>query len=132
MVGSSHLESYTLRLRGIRFHAHIGASREEREVLQELLVDVDVELPLAQLPELDQVESVLSYDLLANLVVEEGLLQPYRLLETYAARVVARLLRESPAERVRVAVTKSRVPTRHPVDAAVVELVGRAQRSSNP
>ncbi|MGH7270666.1 MAG: dihydroneopterin aldolase, partial [Polyangiaceae bacterium] len=60
---------------------------------------------------------------IANLVVEAGLAEPYRLLETYAQVLVARLLAETPAMRVRIAATKLRVPTSHSVDRAIVELL---------
>lgn len=116
-------QSYSLRLRGIRFQGHIGASREERAVAQEILVDVDVHLPVQMLPKLDALEEVLSYDLVACCVVDAGVAQPYRLLETYVDRVATSLLEQTRALSVRVAATKRHVPTTHPVDSAIVEVV---------
>lgn len=116
------LRSYTQRLRGIRFQGHVGASIEERAVRQEIIVDVDVELPLSTMPCNDALEEVLSYDLIACCVVEEGVAEPYRLLETYVRRVLQRLLASTTALSVRVAATKRHVPTTYPVDAAMVEL----------
>lgn len=123
------VHAYALRLRGVRFQANIGTSRDERAVLQEILVDVDLELPVRQLPAHDRRRDVVDYDRVATLVVEEGTSRPHRLLETYALRVVERLLAATPAERVRVAAWKARAPTKHPVDAAVVELGGERARA---
>jgi dihydroneopterin aldolase len=66
---------------------------------------------------------VVDYDRIASLVVEEGRAKPYRLIETYAQRLVERLMAETPALQVKIAVTKSRVPTAHSVDAAVARRI---------
>jgi dihydroneopterin aldolase len=118
------LDEYTLRLRAIRFFAHLGASRGERGAEQEVVVDVELILPVRSLPSRDRVREVVDYDAVARMVVEEGIERPHKLLETYVARVVRRLLADTPATRVRVAATKRHVPTTYPVEAAVVEIVG--------
>jgi FolB domain-containing protein len=117
------LAEYTMRLHGIRFRTNVGASRSERAIPQELVVDVDLYLPLSALPEHDDRKEVVDYDAVSRMVVEEGTSATYRVLEMYVQRVVTRLLAETPAERVRVAVTKRRVPTLHSVDKAIVELL---------
>ncbi len=121
------LEGYVLRVRGVRFAARVGVSKKERELLQELVVDVDLELPQSAIPTHDRVRDVVSYDDVATWVALEATSGPSMLLETYVARVVHRLLAETPATSVRVAATKRRVPTRHPVDAVWVEMIGRRQ-----
>jgi 7,8-dihydroneopterin aldolase/epimerase/oxygenase len=126
------IHSYTLRLRGIRFEANIGASAEERSVRQELVVDVDLSLSPDDLPERDVLSEVVDYEAIVRCVVEERASESYHLLETYAKRVVARLLAELPALRVRVAVTKKKVPTTYAVEEAVVELVGTRPPNLNP
>lgn len=118
------IKAYRLRLRKSRFEAHIGVSPEERSVPQELLVDVDLSFSVDDLPELDALEEAIDYDGVVRRVVEEGTSSSYLLLETYAKRVVARLLGDLPVSKVRVAVTKKHVPTRYPVAEAIVELVG--------
>jgi dihydroneopterin aldolase len=116
------VQEYTLRLHGIRFRANLGASHSERAIPQEIVVDVELFLPVAALPRRDHKREVVDYSAIANLVVEAGLAESYRLLETYAKVLVERLLAETPALRVRVAATKLRVPTSHSVDRAIVEL----------
>lgn len=118
------INEYTLRLHAIRFRTNMGASRSEREIPQEILVDVELSLPTTALPRRDLRRDAVDYGVIADLVVQEGLAEPYHLLETYAQRLVRRLLSETPAVRVRVGATKLRVPTSHSVDRAVVELVG--------
>jgi len=117
------LREYTLRLEAVRFRTNLGASHSERSIPQEIVVDVDITLPVAAFPKRDLRRDAVDYGKIADMVVEEGQAEPYRLLETYAQRLVERLFRETPALRARVAVTKLRVPTSHSVDRAVVELV---------
>jgi FolB domain-containing protein len=114
---------YTLRLHSIRFRTNMGASRSERSIPQEILVDVELTLPVAALPKRDLRRDAVDYGVLADLVVKVGVAEPYHLLETYAQRLVERILAETPATKVRVGATKLRVPTPHSVDRAVVELV---------
>jgi dihydroneopterin aldolase len=118
------VREYVLRLQAIRFRANLGASSSERAIPQEILVDVELTLPTSALPAHDNKRDVVDYNAVANVVVAEGLAKPWRLLETYAQRVVEELLDKTPALRVRVSATKLRVPTTHSVDRAVVELVG--------
>jgi dihydroneopterin aldolase len=117
------VSEYTLRLHAIRFRTNMGASRSERDIPQEILVDIELTLPVTALPKRDLRRDAVDYGVIADLVVQEGLAQPYHLLETYAQRLVARLLAETPALRVKASATKLRVPTSHSVDRAVVELV---------
>lgn len=118
------VRDYTLRLQGVRFRANIGASAAERSIPQDLVVDVDLELPVSSLPKRDTKREVVDYDAVVRLVVEVGLAESYRLLEVYAQRLLERLLAETPALRVRVAATKLRVPSTYSTDKAIVELSG--------
>jgi dihydroneopterin aldolase len=114
--------TYRITLRGVRFRARLGASRSERDIPQDVTVDVDVSLPYERMPQHDRVRDVFDYDRVARLVVEEGMARPHRLLETYARSLLERLLEDTPATAVRVAVSKVRVPTTHSVDSVIVEL----------
>jgi dihydroneopterin aldolase len=118
------LREYVLRLQAIRFRANLGASSSERAIPQEIVVDVELTLPVSAMPAHDNKRDVVDYNAVANLVVDEGLAKPWRLLETYAARLVEQLLEKTPAVRVKISATKLRVPTTHSVDKAIVELVG--------
>jgi len=100
----------------------VGASRSERDLPQDVIVDVTLTLPYETMPQRDNVRDVFDYDSVARLVVEEGMARQHRLLETYTRLVLERILAETPALHVTVAVTKVRAPTTHSVDAVTVEL----------
>ncbi|HEY2515712.1 MAG TPA: dihydroneopterin aldolase [Polyangiaceae bacterium] len=117
------IHEYTLRLHGIRFRGNVGASRSERAIPQEIVVDVELTLPVSALPKRDVRRDVVDYNAVTDLVVAEGTGAPHHLLETYAQNLIVRLLKETPALRVKLAATKSRVPTTHSVDRAVIEIV---------
>jgi 7,8-dihydroneopterin aldolase/epimerase/oxygenase len=118
------VESYRIRLEGIRFRARHGVSRAERDLPQDFVVHLDVELPVSLLPRADSRARVFDYDKLASLVVDEGTRVSYKLLETLAERVIARLLADTPATAVTVEVKKFGPPTSASVDAVSVSLTG--------
>lgn len=119
------LETYRIRMTGIRFRARHGASRAERDLPQDFVVDLDVTLPTSALPRTDSRARVFDYDKLASLVVDEGTAVSYKLLETLAERLIARILADTPAIAVQVQVKKFGPPTSASVDAVAIELTGR-------
>jgi dihydroneopterin aldolase len=116
--------SYTIKLDGIRFRARHGVSRAERDLPQDFVVDLAVELPVDRLPKTDSRTRVFDYDVLSSLVVEVGTGASFKLLETLAQRVVEAILSRTPAVKARVSVKKFGPPTVASVDAASVEVVG--------
>lgn len=118
------VETYRIRMEGIRFRARHGASRAERDLPQDFVVHLDVELPVGLLPRSDSRARVFDYDKLATLVVDEGTRVSYKLLETLAERVIDRILADTPATAVTVQVKKFGPPTSASVDAVAVELTG--------
>jgi dihydroneopterin aldolase len=119
------VETYRIRLEGIRFRARHGASRAERDLPQDFVVHLDVDLPVALLPRTDTRARVFDYDKLASLVVDEGTRVSYKLLETLAERLIERVLSDTPAVSVSVQVKKFGPPTSASVDAVAVELTAR-------
>lgn len=115
---------YRIRLDGIRFRARHGASEAERYLLQDFVVDLEVGLPVSLLPESDDRSRVYDYDALASLVVEEGTRTSYKLLETLAARLLERILADTPASHATVRVRKFGPPTTASVDTVAVEVTG--------
>jgi dihydroneopterin aldolase len=120
------IDHYRMHLEGIRFRARHGASRAERDLPQDFVVGVDLELPLGALSRTDSLRGTFDYGKLADVVVEEGTRASYRLLETLAQRLIERILESSPATSVVVRVKKFGPPTSVSVDAASIEL--RAHR----
>lgn len=122
---SATVETYRIRMEGIRFRARHGASRAERDLPQDFVVHLDVDLPVGLLPRSDSRTRVFDYDKLASLVVDEGTRVSYKLLETLAERLIDRVLADTPATAVTVQVKKFGPPTSVSVDAVAVELTGR-------
>jgi dihydroneopterin aldolase len=122
MTGS--VDTYRIRLEGIRFRAKHGVSRAERDLPQDFVVHLDVVLPVAALPRSDALGRVFNYDKLASLVVDEGTRGSYKLLEILASRLIERVLADTPAVAVTVQVKKFGPPTSVSVDAVAVELTG--------
>jgi dihydroneopterin aldolase len=118
------VETYRIRMEGIRFRARHGASRAERDLPQDFVVHLDVDLPVGLLPRSDSRARVFDYDKLATLVVDEGTRVSYKLLETLAERLIDRVLADTPATAVTVRVKKFGPPTSASVDAVAVELTG--------
>ena len=116
------IQAYRIRLEGIRFRARHGVSRAERDLPQDFVVNLDVALPVSALPRTDSRARVFDYDKLANLVVDEGTSSSYKLLETLGERLIARILKDTPAISVTVQVKKFGPPTAASVDAVSVEL----------
>jgi dihydroneopterin aldolase len=115
--------SYALRLRGMRVQSHVGVSDAERAHPQELLVMVDLELAGTHYPSADELEQAADYAEIVRASAEVARERSYRLLETFALRLARRLGNRWPAaERVRVAVTKAKVPVLPPADEAIVEV----------
>lgn len=121
---SPSISEYRISLKGIRFRARHGASDAERYLLQDFVVDLEVTLPVARLPESDERSQVYDYDALASLVVEEGTRSSYRLLETLAKRLLDQVLERTPALSVKVRARKFGPPTTASVDTVAIELSG--------
>jgi dihydroneopterin aldolase len=122
---AAEVDAYRIRLTGIRFRARHGVSRAERDLPQDFVVDLEVGLPVGLLPHADTRARVFDYDRLASLVVDEGTRVSYKLLETLADHVIARVLADTPATSVTVQVKKFGPPTSASVDAVAVELTAR-------
>ena len=121
------ITTYRMVLEGIRFRAKHGASRAERDLPQDFVVTLEVELPVSALPRTDSLARVFDYGKLASLIVEEGTRASYRLLETLGQRLVERVFEDTPAILVTLRIKKFGPPTPVSVDAASIELSSRRQ-----
>lgn len=119
------IQTYRIRLEGIRFRGKHGVSRAERDLPQDFVVHLEVELSVVSLPRADTRARVFDYDRLATLVVEAGTGTSCKLLETLAERIIARVLADTPAVAVTVQVKKFGPPTSVSVDAVAIELTGK-------
>jgi dihydroneopterin aldolase len=94
-----------ISLRDHVVEAEIGAFQQERGRTQRLRVSIVVEVRPPG-PAADDVDRILSYDLLVEAVAAELAAERLNLLETLADRVAARILRAPAAERAFVRIEK--------------------------
>jgi dihydroneopterin aldolase len=113
-------------LEGMRFYGFHGVNPEERVLGQEYLVDLAVEMDLAQAGASDRLEDTISYAHIYRAVrdVMEG--EPRNLLEAAAQSVADRILSEFPVDSVSIRVKKPHPPIRGSViENATVEIFRR-------
>lgn len=131
MLRRAAMDAYRIRLEGIRFRGRHGASDAERYLLQDFVVDLEVELPVTELPASDERSAVYDYDALASIVVEEGTGSSYKLLEILASRLLERVLSDTPAIAATVRIRKFGPPTTASVETVSVELRGRRDEAAD-
>ena len=97
-------------LEGILCYGHHGVAPEEKKLGQRFVVDLEVERELRQAGRSDELADTVDYRI-AHCIVREVLEGPSRnLLENLAETIASRILRELPAEAVRVRIKKPGVP----------------------
>lgn len=84
----------------------IGAYAEEYGVTQRLRFSVDLEVRRIGAPDVDEVASVVSYDLIFAAIRDLADGPRMKLLETFAERLAARLLAEDDVMRARIRIEK--------------------------
>ena len=119
------ISTYRILLEGIRFRGRHGASRAERGLPQDFIATCEVELPVSALPRTDSLRGVYDYGSLAQVIVDLGTNESYRLLETLGQRLIERVFEVSPAIAVSLRIKKFGPPTPVSVDAASIELTSR-------
>ena len=96
----------TVHIRGLKVEAVLGAFDWEREVLQEITLDVEMDCDIAAAAKTDDLEQALDYKQVARRLAELTIQGEFRLVETLASHLADTLLREFPASRVRLRVEK--------------------------
>ena len=80
---------------------------------------------MSALPRTDSLRGVYDYGSLAQVIVDLGTNESYRLLETLGQRLIERVFEVSPALAVSLRIKKFGPPTPVSVDAASIELTSR-------
>lgn len=114
-----------LRLEDVRFYGHHGVSAAEQAVGMWFSVDAELSLDLAPAALSDDLGAAVDYGAVARRIVEVGTGGRVNLLERLAGLIVEALLREFPAQAVRVRVRKLTPPMGGLVGTPSVELVRR-------
>jgi len=114
-----------LLLEDVRFYGQHGLTRAEQVVGAWFSVDVELAVDLSSAMVSDQVAATVDYGLVARRIVEIGTKNRVNLIERLAGLIVEAMLREFPAQQVRVRVRKLTPPLEGLVGTPAVELVRR-------
>jgi len=112
-----------LLLEDVRFYGQHGLTRAEQTVGAWFSVDVELAVDLTSAMVSDQVSATIDYGLVARRIVEIGTKNRVNLIERLAGMIVEAMLREFPAQQVRVRVRKLTPPLEGLVGTPAVELV---------
>lgn len=107
---------------GIRCAMHVGVTSEERAVLQECLVDVELETDLQLASQSDQLQDSLDYSAVFQAVHDVAQEKRYRLLERFAGALEERLRRDFSLQGVVLRVKKLNPPLDGPLEFTGIEL----------
>jgi dihydroneopterin aldolase len=107
---------------GIKFHGFHGLTKLERQVGVRLSVDVTLEMDLTASGRSDRMSDTVDYALVHKKVIEFGRGPSYKLLETFALKLLDELLASLKADRVTVRVRKETPVLDGIVDAVGVQL----------
>ena len=114
-----------LLLEDVRFYGQHGLTRAERAVGAWFSVDAELTVDLTSAAVSDDLASAIDYGQVARRIVEIGTQGRVNLIERLAGQIAQALLREFPAEEVRVRVRKLTPPLQGLVGTPSVELTRR-------
>lgn len=89
-----------------RISCHVGVPREERDVAQDVLIDVELYLDLSQAGRADDFALTVDYEAACKTVAATVERRPRKLIETIAEEVAEVLLANYPVQAVKVTVRK--------------------------
>lgn len=107
---------------GIKFHGFHGLTKLERQVGVRLSVDVTLEMDLTTSGRSDRMSDTIDYAVVHRKVIEVGRGQSYKLLETFALKLLDEFLAAFDIDRVTVRVRKETPVLDGIVDAVGVQL----------
>lgn len=111
-----------ISLRGIRVFAHHGVYTEEKEHGQIFLIDVDLEIDLAQAGATDDLTDTLDYGWLAAAIASRATGERWDLIERVAQRTAELVLEDDRVSSVDVTVHKPEVVLPVPVAGVSVSI----------
>ncbi|MFC0674084.1 2-amino-4-hydroxy-6-hydroxymethyldihydropteridine diphosphokinase [Brachybacterium hainanense] len=116
-----------IELLGVRARGHHGVLESEKREGQEFLVDVRMQLGTRAAARTDALGRTVNYAEVADAIVAEIRSESRDLVETVAAQIAARILREQPLVRcVEVTLHKPSAPIPHPFEDVRIRIVREA------
>lgn len=125
------METDVITLSGLRVHGRHGVFDHEREVGQDFIVDVALDVPIAEAAATDDLERTVDYGALADTLADIVSGEPCNLIETLAERLAAACLEDERVRRATVTVHKPQAPIAHQF-ADVSVTVERARPAAHP
>lgn len=113
-------------LKNFRKSIEIGAFQEERQIVQDIVVNIVVTLQDQAFPDDSEVDEILSYDVLVDAVENNLAARRYDLLESLAEDIARSLLREKQARCAEVEIQKT-----DRVDGVLGVKIERSQSEAN-
>ncbi|MDA0206318.1 MAG: dihydroneopterin aldolase [Acidobacteria bacterium] len=109
-----------------RISCHVGVPKKERDVAQDVLIDIELQLDLSQAGRADDFALTVDYAEVCKTVATTVERRPRKLIETIAEEVAEVLLANYPVQAVKVQVRKPRALAHLdiPYAAVVVERHG--------
>jgi dihydroneopterin aldolase len=110
-------------LTGMIFFGKHGATKEEKQVEQEFIVDIEIEKPLDQAGRTDNLSSTIDYSevyFVTQNVVENT---SFNLIETIASTIAENLISKFSFDKVIIKVTKSKAPMGENSQNAWVQII---------
>ena len=111
-----------LILSGLVFYAHYGVHKAERELGQQVRIDLELFRDLSVAGKTDDITQTVDYTTLFEAIQQVVDAGSYYLIEAIAEAVAAMLLAEYPIDAVTVRVTKSKLPFRGQLESVAAEL----------
>jgi len=125
------VETDVITLSGLRVHGRHGVFDHEREAGQDFIVDVALDVPIAEAAATDDLERTVDYGALADTLADIVSGEPCNLIETLAERLAAACLEDERVRRATVTVHKPQAPIAHQF-ADVSVTVERARPAAHP
>lgn len=124
----NNVQTDSILIEGINFHAYHGASDEEQAVGHRYSVDVVLEYDIRAAARSDDLSQTINYSAVAKRVLAVGTGNQFRLIETLAEQIATDILQHFPASAVEVTVRKLLPPMKVPAQATGVRI--RRERNS--
>ena len=112
-----------IRLKGLALFPRLGITSWEKEGVQKVLVDLDLETDLELPARSDRIEDAVNYEEACRVVQEVAAARKYHLIESLAREILQALLRRFPkVERGRIRLRKVSLPFDAHLECVEVEL----------
>jgi len=97
----------TIKIEDYRIHCIMGAHAHERKVDQEVSVDLEMKLNLAEPVQTDSIVDTVDYEAVCNVCKELAQTRRYHLIETFAYEALHAVLDSFPLQWAKIRVRKS-------------------------